>query len=1776
MTEVASAYGPGAGTTVTQQTTHTSPSTTPRPPVTSPSTTATASTTATSGTSGTADTGEDDPTETTSGGGGGGGGGGPSVTNITNITNNYYFDVGLQFKPKVGIVTPINTFEDIIFGGSLDKYVYDGSDPDSAKEGAYLPKGTVWTPELSELPDFTSALGRYFKYGVLYNGYWNNSLESPSDRATLSIYKVSPKNNYTDGIHDGETPGAGAAVKDGTTDKKGNDTFVYTVEPSWDNRDPNLVITDDHQYVSFYTPDEMALYNIAPFNYADLQGFVDKQSQAYVMPWTSITNGYILARANPSGKRGDYLYSDVAGIPSEYNKPAVSNYIGTMWYKDTEVAKTTQTSTGPSGAIYIPDEYKTDEFLRALEILGPDILYRDEWVCRVVVDEFRSDTTSQETKTAAKSANTDRSGIQSETGGTNKTGGASTGEYVGLYNYIYNAISVLDDDMLAGKDLLTKDYVIQSLYRAVGVNCLKTSTFLYKDVNANVDFTPLAEKITVNMDRINQIQNHMQVFVTKASLDDYWQRALDDGIVTGSSRKTYNTLDAVYKPFYSIAANNKLPNPNPGGGQWVYSNDSKVTYKGIGEKKSTDKVCVETEWDSAALKQYDAERFTHITLADFCVLAKRIMDIYGEEKLTDKEIELLLVTYGSKLPYDLEVEELEAIKYLMAKGIVTDQMYWSGELKVEDMIVILSRIADEGSRLTFKEVTITYDPSLVSAGYYPTSLNISTAENSPVQVESVSFTSGKSYLDSEWTDFFVRLGDVTYKDSSGKKVTTSIRFSRTNENGDILNYTDDIFMLSGTNPGTVSARSKPDQFRVVEILNGHDGYEYMHFQVASSILFDPTSEDYKKFVVTEEVKDKNTGKKLYDETYIRINTSDSNDKPEYWKVSPTGGIYTNPTAQRAGTDGYVVTFSDGGYQRKVTISGSHSAVTVSPGDKVRPDDYAKLYELHISTTDPVKVNDDGYVISGVHNGITKYASVKGYKSFDEAGMSIEYCDWQRYKAGAATLYSQNPYLADETDTEGKSIESMAVPTYDIIFSISLDEINSSDIVWGDADTVIIKQGKPTAVIQPEGTVIRYLYETATRATYVVEGAGSIADIATYIHCSKDGALSDVNADYDIGYMKSNDTLLVPSDTLLMLMREAFKVKSQEGISIIAIDKNILMLTYDPYMSDPYRNPYMSPYTIILNREIGMVAINSVIYKVPSNEVVFTENTLGSGGEYLINYRAVLGYNSGYKVASVSTDGDVSITVTSDESFSSATIVDLWTRNVYNAHVTSLGKTGALSLNGPNNLANYVVYVSDTAGTYLFNLKNTDRYCSNGYLTTEAHRTAATGTYSLGAEYLDLFFGLSVGADGSADTDILVAGTLLTEEAGTLVISKLSTVNTDDAIGKIVYDTESRSYYYVLPILQDSEFEAALPRSFHRLTTVDAVSYTSMNKLSALIAEKYYSNEWPLPYVTIYSSLSSSYFTFATNTFENLPYGTTPVFAVNPADDLVQLLNSDGTEAGRETHAAYASEYYGIEGEDVHLAMTLGGYPYSEIAGNTFSISNVKLAPTGLPCIIMGIPPMEIGELIKANTAINTVATYGSWVSNVIWTDSSAKLTIFPGTSDTVSSMLTSKLDRARLINGSLTTQWVAINSFGWSYSDQRGVVIENATKPDLDDAEQPLYVDWGKYTFNNLIHDIDNGLSIVLIVVLNFLPRLGMFVFLLLITLGTVANVGWWKRFCTNIFDPYKFLTFGHADVNTIDSRRLLLTSIIGLAVFALFMDGTLINLLTWLCQWVMELIARK
>lgn len=117
--------------------------------------------------------------------------------------------------------------------------------------------------------------------------------------------------------------------------------------------------------------------------------------------------------------------------------------------------------------------------------------------------------------------------------------------------------------------------------------------------------------------------------------------------------------------------------------------------------------------------------------------------------------------------------------------------------------------------------------------------------------------------------------------------------------------------------------------------------------------------------------------------------------------------------------------------------------------------------------------------------------------------------------------------------------------------------------------------------------------------------------------------------------------------------------------------------------------------------------------------------------------------------------------------------------------------------------------------------------------------------------------------------------------------------------------------------------------------------------------------------------------------------------------------------------------------------------------------------------------------------------------------------------------------------------------------------------------------DWLMWLKHAKLSDAEDILTICIIAVLQWLPRIFMFIFFLLMGLSMIASMKPWVIFCDRYFDPYKFLTAGRMDVHTIDIKKVVLCSMIALILFGFFQNGLILDIIAWCARAITGILNR-
>ena len=102
----------------------------------------------------------------------------------------------------------------------------------------------------------------------------------------------------------------------------------------------------------------------------------------------------------------------------------------------------------------------------------------------------------------------------------------------------------------------------------------------------------------------------------------------------------------------------------------------------------------------------------------------------------------------------------------------------------------------------------------------------------------------------------------------------------------------------------------------------------------------------------------------------------------------------------------------------------------------------------------------------------------------------------------------------------------------------------------------------------------------------------------------------------------------------------------------------------------------------------------------------------------------------------------------------------------------------------------------------------------------------------------------------------------------------------------------------------------------------------------------------------------------------------------------------------------------------------------------------------------------------------------------------------------------------------------------------------------------------------SLIQAIDEGSSLLIVIAFKVLPMIGFILMTILIGLAFISNVKIVQVLCDKFIDPVKVLTFGVKDIHHWPFNRVIVPCILMFSLFAIFLNGNIIRLISWLAEW--------
>lgn len=234
----------------------------------------------------------------------------------------------------------------------------------------------------------------------------------------------------------------------------------------------------------------------------------------------------------------------------------------------------------------------------------------------------------------------------------------------------------------------------------------------------------------------------------------------------------------------------------------------------------------------------------------------------------------------------------------------------------------------------------------------------------------------------------------------------------------------------------------------------------------------------------------------------------------------------------------------------------------------------------------------------------------------------------------------------------------------------------------------------------------------------------------------------------------------------------------------------------------------------------------------------------------------------------------------------------------------------------------------------------------------------------------------------------------------------------------------------------------------------------------------------------------------------------------------------------------------------------GGYSYKD-AGESTKDYVLYTAPTNIFAQLKGMGKKKVGEL-TAGTIYFGTSKCSIKNGKVLL---SGRSTNFKADSEAVCTYLSNG-------NASVYSVTDAKTNIGDILKE-----IDTKIAYAMNDPEN--LVDWGQYKFKRIVMNLDAWSTVLLIFILNILPRVAILSFFVVMLLSLIKDWRAWQRFCHNKFDIYSFVSLGHLTVDTVDTKRLCFTSVICIGIFIMIMDGQIINFILFITKLLVAVYQR-
>lgn len=1310
---------------------------------------------------------------------------------------------------------------------------------------------------------------------------------------------------------------------------------------------------------------------------------------------------------------------------------------------------------------------------------------------------------------------------------------------------------------LVGTAPITTKTAVMDLYKAVGVYEWDIKVIYGIDEELEVNTSPLMQQIAVLTNDeveggIDTEEGATWVWASRTNPDIYWTRAKRDAIFDGGAH-------LYTKPVY------------------------------IGNNVSVSFAKNETQT---------------LSMGEFCQLARAIMELYGEPVLTEAEIECMIQTYALVLPVsDMPEEQMEAIRYLSAKGIIDPStLNWSQQVTFADIEEILLRIADEGSRLTFK-YTSNPDNAMARAGYAKV----------PVATTDVGFDNVEEIVnpyDSDYYDYFVEA-----------------------VNGYTNFYLEKLSGVDLLGQGNlVGDENDPDKY----------GSE--------------APSNNKLTIIGDSI----SAYSGYDSGSSYYPASDVSSVSQMWYgiIAQRGGYQLSTVASNSGCLVERIPATAAGQVSGVMQATSHidatagtTAVFVGTNDVLQGtpvDEFETSYKKMLSIIR--ERNPDTKLVC-----ITPYVS--GSSAYNEAILRAA----QEYSAGICNP-SMPSTVGDNVHPNADGMQTLATSCYanfgkatstpkptqpttgDGTGTIPTEQLTQEAKTFAFACDKLMVAGADSIATTPGSGYFEYL------------GLTEYAD-RWYYHFKISRTLSSITITYDVD----------PTLEKLLNGFESYTLESAEGGVYNYSDDLPTHMTFDEavfsyeYIDAPRveedvheladTESYLSQYTWIKvdyrtdkwNEKVKGTAAESAILKYSQNGKTFTvtakdldearqtnarrfEDPAGNvwwchesmqeyGIDYIIWVCQTKMSAADFKKALVA-DAKISSTKESKAYYRAedGTLLasyDYLKRQGLCSGIQSLRagsgvmlatKGGNVSLRDDLDL----VIVGDTVipakGELLYYKEGEDYYINvKACLGWSDDYVIINNQNAL----IPLFRENKANSSVKRSTTTKSVMSYFPSASVSVPYSKLKTINYKDGLGEgislsgtnplgcylVVYDTDHDTdwlFVWHRNDVKDSSGgthtvdEGDARSKFQSLTGVSVCSVSSEYSLKCFQLNR---NNVGNP-----AGIKYLYYDYLANySAGRATFG----YVYNPPtfSDINSALNTyiTGSEACALPIATVDGKYVNLnlntctdmEGNEqlpigtlpmnMHSSSKSSADKMGTIKSNGRSVEASSATYDNLDSVKILTAPVGLFQVIKG-LGTRSVAQWTSNSGTLFFGSSRCKLngsqiTVgsraleFDTNVDAVCTLLSSGVSSVYVINEDSSSLGAILEE----KLEEFGVIV---TDPET-------LIDWSAYKFHRLVQNMDSWTTILLIFVLNVLPRVGMLLFFVLMLFSLIKDVKFWRSFCVNHFDVYSFLTMGKQNVDTVDMKRVVLISLICFSVFLIIMDGQLFNFIIFICRLFVNITQR-